>query len=69
MSWHGRQARSNARAIRTYAGVDYPQMTLMRLLNPDEYAAYVVVVRGEGVTLVDWETGGYLVSKGAKRVN
>lgn len=69
MSRRGRQARAVARAIRTYAGVDYPQMTLMRLLNPDEYAAYVVAVRGEGITLVDWATAGYMASKGAKRVN
>lgn len=69
MSRKGRQARAVARAIRTYTGVDYPQMTLIRLTNPDEYAAYVVAVRGEGVTLVDWTTAGYLASKGAKRVN
>ena len=69
MSWHGRQARSNARAIRTYTGVDYPEMRIMRLINPDEYAAYVVTVRGQGVTLVDWSTAGYMASRGAKRVN
>ena len=69
MSRKGRQARAVARAIRTYTGVDYPQMTLMRLIDPDEWVAYVVVVRGQGSTIVDWATAGYLASKGAKRVD
>ena len=68
MSWRHRDAKAEAREARRFCGADYPEMTLT---PSDRYRGWVLECTGYGGAVylfdVEWDTGKYMIAKGAKR--
>lgn len=68
MSWRARDARIEARAVRLFMGVDYPELTILPKPEKEFWGvAHLVEGRLVSGTLVYPDTARYMIARGSVR--